>query len=166
MDSPVPSCLPWLLHCLLMEVQINPTFPLLAGLGRKVRCCRAPSLLCPHFPTPQGQVTRWSSPGAMTPMGALWRLLRRSGVGGEPWQHPARPCRGWGWALVPSQPGDSFSPVLRGRRSAGPLPGTVPRGTVLRRLRLPEPGIKEQGEAEDAPGTGPEHRGQPGTGSA
>lgn len=48
----------------------------------------------------------------------------------QQWQHPEQPC--WGWALAPSRPGGSFSPRSAGhpagRRSAGPPPGTVPKG--------------------------------------
>lgn len=71
-------------------------------------------------------------------------------MGGQLWQHPEWPCRKWGWAPAPSRPGGSFSPRCAGhpagRRSAGPLPGTVPKeGTVLRRLRLPAPAYKGGG---------------------
>lgn len=92
-------------------------------------------------------------------------------MGVELRQHPERPCRGCGWALAPSRPGGSFSPCCAGhpagRRSAEPLPGTVPKGGLSRGgSACLHPGIKEEEEGEDAPGTGPEHRGQPDTGSA
>lgn len=104
-------------------------------------------------------------------MGALWGLLRRS-WGGQLWQDPERPHRGWGWAPAPYQPGGSLSSGCAGhpagRRSAGPLLGPVPKGGGLScgGPACLRPVIKEEEEGEDAPGTGPEHRGQPDTGSA
>lgn len=54
-----------------------------------------------------------------------------------------------------------------GRRSTEPLPGTVTKGGLsCGGSACLRPGIKEEEEGEDAPGTGPEHRGQPDTGSA
>lgn len=146
---PISSCPPWLLHCLLIEVQINPTFPLLAGPGRKDRCCRAPSLLCPHFPTPRGQVTPWSSPGEMTPVGCSVEVAEevRSGDSCDSTQS-GHAGDGAGHWLHPG-PG-AASPVLcrapRGQEEHRASPGDGDQGgTVLRRLRLPPPGYKGGG---------------------
>lgn len=60
-----------------------------------------------------------------------------------------------------------FCLAPEGRRSAGPLLGTVPKGGLsCGGSACLRPLIKEEEEGEDAPGTGPEHRGQPDTGSA
>lgn len=143
---PVPSCPPWLLHRLLMEVQINPTFPLLAGPGRKVRCCRAPSLLCLRCPTPRGQVTLWSPPSD-TP-GCSVEIAEEVRSVGTAVAAPRAAMLGLGTGSIPAR-GQLLPPFCRaprGQKERRASPGDGAQGgTVLRRLRLPAPGYKGEG---------------------